>query len=191
MSHLLITAPTVEPVSVPEAAAHLRVTVNDEDPLVASLIQAARMHVEAYTGRALVTQTWELRLPDFPAYLELPRAPFASITSITYIDAASATQTLAESAYQVVTDSGPYCQPARVVPAYNQQWPAVRAQEDDLRVRYVAGYGVPRTVPAPLRAAMLLLVGHLYEHREAIITGTIVSELPTLKALLNPFVVYR
>lgn len=46
---------------------------------------------------------------------------------------------------------------------------------------------VPGPVPAPLRAAILLLVGDLYANREAGITGTIHVENPTVDRLMFPY----
>jgi hypothetical protein len=33
-------------------------------------------------------------------------------------------------------------------------------------------------VPANIRQGLLLLIGHFYEHREEVITGTIVARVP-------------
>ena len=42
--------------------------------------------------------------------------------------------------------------------------------------------------PDPILSGMLLLIGHLYENRQAVITGTIATELPmTVKSLWFPF----
>lgn len=46
---------------------------------------------------------------------------------------------------------------------------------------------VPGLTPAALRAAILLIVGDLYESAEANIVGTIVAENPTLQNLMSPF----
>jgi uncharacterized phiE125 gp8 family phage protein len=56
-------------------------------------------------------------------------------------------------------------------------------------VEYTAGYGdTAADVPAPLRQAMLLMIGHWYEHREAVITGSISTGLPlAARALLAPY----
>lgn len=43
------------------------------------------------------------------------------------------------------------------------------------------------SIPVPLRQAMLLLIGTLYEHRETVITGTIVSALPAYHTLIQPY----
>lgn len=183
-------APVLEPVDVAAAREHLRVDDTDDDIMIAGLITVARQHVEAVTGRALVTQTWELRLPDFQTVITLPKAPAQSVSSITYVDASGATQTLASTVYQVLLDGGPSAQSGRVIEAYGQVWPGSRGHAEDVRVRYVAGYGLPSAVPAPLRHAMLLLVGHLYENREASAPAAL-AQLPFgVSALLAPHTVY-
>jgi hypothetical protein len=58
MSALLLTAPAVEPLSLTEAKAFLRVEHNDDDELIAALAAGSRIHVETQTRRALITQRW-------------------------------------------------------------------------------------------------------------------------------------
>jgi len=77
----LISPPAVEPVTLDEAKAHLKVDTTDDDALIATLISAARAKAEWHTGRAFVTQGWTLWLDRWPAadcqYLpaEIPLAP--------------------------------------------------------------------------------------------------------------------
>lgn len=42
-------------------------------------------------------------------------------------------------------------------------------------------------VPAPVKAAILLILGDLFENREGVITGTIVAGNPSVNALLWPY----
>ena len=56
MPSLLLTAPAVEPVTLDEAKAFLRVETGDGDDVIAALAAGARIHVEAQTRRALITQ---------------------------------------------------------------------------------------------------------------------------------------
>lgn len=56
MPSILLTGPAVEPWSVEEAKSFLRAENNDDDAVIASLIAAARSHVEAMTRCALIAQ---------------------------------------------------------------------------------------------------------------------------------------
>ena len=183
-------APEVEPVTVPEGKTHCRVDHADEDTLIETLIQSARETCENRIHRSLITQTWRLTLDAFPRHLEpieLPMGPVQSVTSISYVDDDGATQTWASSDYRVDTDSIV----ARVTPVYNGSYPSTRDVTGAVTVTYVTGYGdAGSDVPAGIKAAMLLLVGHWYEHREQVVTGTIATVLPnTVDMLLSRYVV--
>lgn len=186
-SIVTITPPATEPVSVTEAMVHLRLDVPDAGPhpeqgLIETLIGAARDLVERSTGRALVTQTLEARWDAWEPELLLPRSPLQSVTSVTYVDEAGVTQTLAGAAYRADTAS----LVPRITPAYGESWPVARAVTGAIAVRFVAGYGAAAAVPATLRAAVLLLVSHLYENRNAV-TDRAMTEMPLgVAALLAP-----
>lgn len=180
--------PALDPISLAEAKAHLRVEIASDDALIAGLILSARQWVETYCRRALMTQTLDYKFGSWPACIVLPRPPHQSVTSVSYVDPAGATQTLSASLYQ--TDLSDASLAGRIMPAYGQSWPSLRLGVfNAVTVRYVAGYGSnPGDVPYPIRQAILLLVGHLYESREAINIGNIVNELPfSVRALLDPY----
>lgn len=189
-SAVLVTAPTVEPVSAAEAKAHLRVEHDLDDAYVAALVTAARRHAEALTWRAFVTQSWEVKLDRFPSRcargryepIKLPRGKVQSVTSIKYDDATGAERTLASSAY--VVDTAP--EPGLIWPAYATVWPETRDNPGAVRVRYVVGVE-PRDVAADVKHALLMLVADLYERRESEITGTIVTPVQlAARTLLDP-----
>lgn len=187
MGLVLVTPPDGEPLVPQEAIDHLRLEAStSEDALLAAWVTAAREVVEHRTQRSLLTQTWELTLEGFPCgrVIHLPRPPLKSVTSITYVDTAGASQTLATSAYQVDTTGIV----GRIRPAYATPWPPTRCQFNAVTIRFVAGYGDPAAVPAALKAAMQLLLANWYENREAVITGTIATQLPLgVEALLDPY----
>lgn len=57
-------------------------------------------------------------------------------------------------------------------------------------VRYRAGYAAD-AVPAPIRHAILLMVGHLYENRMAVTAATHMGAMPLgVDALLSPYRVW-
>ena len=53
----LSSGPAVEPVTLSEAKAHLRLETTAEDALVTSLIMTSRLHIEAALGLALTRRT--------------------------------------------------------------------------------------------------------------------------------------
>jgi len=84
MALALTSGPALEPVTVSEAKAHLRLEGSAEDILIGSLIVTSRLHVEAALGLALITQGWRLTLDRWPEAGEVrfPLRPIQSITSI-------------------------------------------------------------------------------------------------------------
>lgn len=186
----LITPATMRAVSIIEARSHCRASDAD-DAILDLYVDAAVQAVQDATGRALITETWRLSLPEFPCDdIILPRAPLLSVTEVRYwTDAAVPVDTvLAASVYQVIAPAGPTAPEGRVRLGPAQTWPATQPERADaVRVTFTAGYGVdPDLVPAPLRAAVLLLTGDLYENREAG-GAKALSENPTVQRLLSPY----
>lgn len=193
MTLVLITAPTVEPVTLAEAKLHSRIDVTDDDALVTAQIVAARMYCEQWTRLALVTQTWEAVLNDWPLGREyvLPLAPLASVVSVKYTNDAGVEATMAATDYLVDTAR----KPGRMVLRTAASWPSVTLQEaSGIKIRFTAGYGATAAaVPQPLRQGMLLLIGTWYENREAMafVVG-MPTEIPhTVQALWRPYQVAR
>ena len=193
MAFVLTTAPASEPISTAEAKTHLRVDISADDTFIDTLVKAARQYVEQYTRRALITQTWDLWVDDFPADDALPlgMAPLQSVTHVKYVDDTGATATMTATDY--VVDS--YNEPGKIVLKGSAAWPSATLQEvNGVNVRFVAGYGTASTsVPQPILHAMKLLIGHWYENREnVVITGAIPKNIPfAVEALLAPYRVYR
>jgi uncharacterized phiE125 gp8 family phage protein len=188
---IVITPPTVEPLSLTDAKLHLRVDTSAEDVLITSLIKACRYHLERQYGIALITQTLQLNLDFFPywwlwrggssnyynwwldqtRYTQLLlRPPVQSITSVTYTDPAGNPQTLDPATYVLDTNN----RPARLVPALNKQWPATAVGTINVAaVQFVAGYGAADTaVPDDIKAAIKLMLGALYANRESVVIDT-------------------
>jgi uncharacterized phiE125 gp8 family phage protein len=179
----LKTAPASEPITTAEAKKHLNVTTSDDDTYIDTLVTAARMHTENILRRALITQTWNLYLDAFKSPTELPKPPLVSVTSIKYIDTDGAEQTTATGVYTVDTDADP----GQVYLSYDQTWPDARTIDKAIDIEYVAGYGAAADVPTAIKHAILLLVGHLYEHRETVADFQIHDVPMGYDALLWPY----
>jgi len=189
LAPVLVTAPATTPVSLAEAKAHLRVTEADDDALIGSLVQAVTARLDGWSGilgRALVTQTWRQDYQEFPRgdVLRLPLHPVQSVTSVTYIDAAGATQTLSASLYRFAVDAlGP-----AIVLDDDAVWPVTDERPAAVSVMFVCGTA-PSQVPGAIKAAMLLMIGDLYRFTESAVSGS-VGEVPmpvSVQALLEPY----
>lgn len=181
----LVTAPAIEPVTLVQAKQQLRVEVDDDNALITALIKAAREHVETFTRRALIAQTWDLKLDVFPCdRVELPLAPVSAVSSIAYLDTAGVSQTWSSSYYRSVLFSGPKARRSYIEPAYGYTYPSTQAVSAAVSVRFVAGYGTDASsVPEALKAAVKLIVAHLYSNR-----GADAAPLPpAVDALLWPY----
>jgi uncharacterized phiE125 gp8 family phage protein len=178
----LVTAPVAEPITTAVAKLHCRVDHSTDDALIDTLCGAARDVFETGTRRKCITQTWDMKLDRFPCWDEpivLPFAPVASVTSVTYVDTNGDTQTWSSSYYTTDLPTGPQAMLGRIVPAYQQDYPQTRDVINAVTVRFVVGYGSAGTsVPAGMLAGMKLLIGHWYENRQSVITGTIATEIP-------------
>ncbi len=160
----VITAPTVEPITLTEAKAHCRVDITDDNDLITRLITAVREQAELLTERALAPTTFGLYLDAFPSEgIALPRPPYTSLTSIQYVDDDGATQTLASDQYAVDDKQ----EPSWVLPAYNVDWPDTRDEANAVRITYQAGY-IAADCPAPIKAWMLAAIAATYGQRELI-----------------------
>lgn len=183
-----IAPPGSEPISLAEAKAHLRVDIDDDDALITGLIVAAREQAEHRTGRALITQVWELALDDFPeAEIELPRVPASSIVSVKYMDTSNLEQIVSSGSYGLDN----YGIQHWIIPADGFSWPSTNGGANNVRVQFVAGYGVPSEVPESIKAWIKLAIGTWYDRRAA--AAELQSyELPQhfVDGLLDPYRTY-
>ena len=162
----LITAPTSEPITIDEVISHLRIDGSDEYGLIESYIKAARVYCEKWQNRAYIPQTWMLDLDDFPDedYINIPLPPLQSVSSVVYYDTDDNNYTLSTSEYLVDIDN----EPGRIYLNYSKTWPSITLRPANaVEITFIAGYGDADDVPQHIKQAILLLVGHMYENREA------------------------
>lgn len=162
-----------DPVNLGEAQNHCIAPHDEDSGLLYRMIGAATKLVEAQTSRQFIPATWTFYADCFEPEILLRVCPVQSIEAVRYVDPAGATQTLSPSAYQLDAVS----EPARLVPAYGYTWPQTREQINSVEVEFIAGYADGASVPDHAKHAILLLVGHWYENREAVLTGTVSKEI--------------
>lgn len=164
-----------------EAKAHLRLDSDDEQTFVEGLIAAATAWIDGpagWLGRALGEQTIEEKLDAFCSSIILSISPVLEITEVAYIDEDGDEQEVEDTVYGVLG--------REVFLRTDQSWPSpISGEPGAAIIRYTAGY---EEVPAAIKHAILLMVGNWFANREAVITGTISSELPlAVEALLQPY----
>ena len=158
----LITAPTVEPVTLSEVKAHCVISHDDDNALLAMMISAAREYGEALTGRSWAEKTLELILDGFPgtSIIELPMSPINPVTSVKNLDADGVEQTMPSADYVADIES----MVGRIVA---EEWPETKETVNAVRIRYTAGWSTA-TVPVTIKHWLLIRVATMYEHREAL-----------------------
>ena len=161
---VISTPPIVEPVSLDQVKAWLKVDWDTEDALIETLISAAREKCEQYTNRAFVSQgiTETFGVND---EITLARGEVISVDSVTVGVTALTTA-------DYTTDDHDY---GFTITLNN-------LPDDRVTVVYTAGYGTNASdVPRAIAAAIYLMVADMYDNR-----GDTVRRLPTASEnLLN------
>jgi uncharacterized phiE125 gp8 family phage protein len=201
-----LTQPAAEPVTLVQAKSHLRVDFSDDDDLIGTYISAARTLAEKMTRRAFFNRDVQLTLDHFPIAwsetlnpserhpaldwfnrfaIRLPKPSCVEVKSIKYQDGLGTQITLDPSSYVVDANS----EPARIVPVTTMAWPYPAIYTPgSIAAVYTAGtYGdgvEVNNTPANVVAAILLLLGHLYENRSATAEKTLATIPLAVESLL-------
>lgn len=173
MKYIIVAEPTTEPITIDEAKQFLRLLPDDtsEDDFISGLITAAREYCENFTGRALATQTIAMYLDEIPVSVEVPMPPLQSVDKIEVIDADKAVHELiADTDYMI--DSGEIS--SIIFTASAQEVAAHLYPINPVQITCTVGYDAD--IPVGIKQAIMLLVAHWYENREAVATNGEVGE---------------
>lgn len=153
-------------VSLAQAKAHLRVEHADDESLIETLIGVAQNVVEGYTGRFLQQVEGSFYFDDFHEFMNLHVGPNLALRNsnsaegVTYLDTAGR---------QIVVDLDKYVLEGKGYPARLRMLDTPSDVESDslnaVRVDVTVGH-TQADRPDALIAAMLLIIGHLYENRQ-------------------------
>jgi uncharacterized phiE125 gp8 family phage protein len=175
-----IGAVSAEPVTLATGKTQCRLTAVDTsfDDEITRLITVARDHVEKRTGMRYAERSITIECDSFSDFASrLPEAPLKTVTSVTYTDAEGASQTLADTIYQPAGNR--FSPTIELKP--DQSWPEVAPAS---RIELVATFG--GDVPPEVVQAMLMLIAHWFNVKEAVNVGNIVTEVPmAVDALLT------
>jgi uncharacterized phiE125 gp8 family phage protein len=186
-----LTLPAVEPVTLAEAKAHMRVETAADDALITALIVEAREWSEDFCNRAFITQTWQVSSTAVPgtSQIYLARPPLIDVASVIYLAPDGTQVTLDPSAYDVDNQH----EPGYVVPLWGTSWPAMQGGPKAIRVKYTAGYGdTADLVPQGIKQGIMARVAMNYEARGdiAVGAGAVAPVGPDPAAILQRFKSY-
>ncbi|WP_114390241.1 head-tail connector protein [Notoacmeibacter marinus] len=178
--------PEPEPISLADAKAHLRVDHDTEDELIAALIVMAREVTERRCSLVLGRQNWRLTC-DAVCTAEptlLPLQPVRAIDAVTVYDEFGVARALDVESYRLCGNRRPASVAFRTLPTAVDM-------ENGVEIDIAAGFDAD-DIPAPLRQAMMLLIGQGYETRG----GFSASEQPVAvpqgyEVLVQPFRLVR
>lgn len=220
MATQILQPPAQEPVVLSDAKAHMRVEITDDDALITALLLAAREHVEAVTGRKLITQKWRLYLdrftrddvtyvffnrlfvrsvydlnanhltPDTTRVIHVPLTPLVSVDAFNVIDANGVSAPFDPSNFTV----DEVMEPGRIALNENADWPYPMpdlAAINGVQIDVTCGYGADGSfVPERLKLAIKMLAAHWYENREDVSPLNLKTVPRAVDALLANFRVY-
>lgn len=163
---VLVTAPTILPVSVEDVKKALRIDSSDDDSTLENLVQGAVDHYEGWTGIlgiCLVEQEWRQRFDCFAPHMILPLGPVRSVSEVSWIDAAGNPSLISPVSYTLETDAGGRtC--VRIASAFTR--PSGLAESGAVSITYKAGWPVvdgKSTIPRDLWTAIIARVQIGYE----------------------------
>jgi uncharacterized phiE125 gp8 family phage protein len=181
MIPIFIEGPAVEPISLSEMKEYLRIDDDAQDELVAGLIKAARLMVEATSRRILIEQQWRVALDRWPkdGRVMLPVSPVMAVDGIKVFGVSGEEIEIPETSFAFDGMGDP---PSFTV----TDAPAPGKARNGITIDLRAGYGAaPDAVPATLKLAIKILVAHWFENRGDVVGEQIIP--PEAMALVVPF----
>jgi len=164
-----LEGPAVEPVSVNEARAYLRIEGTEEDAGLAAFLKVARELCEAFTGLVLIATRYAETTPlvamesggvpwSAGRCVRLSKGPLRQIMAATLVSRDGTRTPLGAQDYELGENARGQAQ---------LRMTFVPPAGASLEVDYWAGLGVDwNGVPEALRQGILRLAAHLYAHRD-------------------------
>lgn len=178
-------AATDRPVRSDEAAEWLRETDLTRLQLISDLIDSAIATLELEHWTQFCTATYDEYFDDWPACrFMLRKNPVITVSSVKYTDSSGVAQTVASTVWEQAVESGR----GIVRLKYDQSWPSGnRGHDDDIVIRYTAGYGLPAAVPAPIKHAIRLWLADSYDYCGSMVPLTLNNAPKTVESLMAAY----
>jgi len=130
MIPIFVDGPAVEPVSLPEMKAHLRLDDDGQDDLVSGLVRAARLMVEAASRRLLIEQGWRIVMDRWPrgGRVLLPLSPVLAVDGVRVRDAAGGATEIELASIELDAASDPPCLVVSGAPSRERRETASRSR---------------------------------------------------------------
>jgi uncharacterized phiE125 gp8 family phage protein len=152
------TPPDVTPISLEDVKAHLRITLSEDDALIAGLIRAATDMAEGFIGHPLIQRDCRDILPARGDWQKLAQGPVQSITLVEGVPAEGSIFALPLADYAMDIDAG------------GTGWVRVlnKGSAGRIRATYRAGIAAnPNAVPEAIRLGLLHMTAHLFANRDS------------------------
>lgn len=171
-----------EIIDLAAAKNHLKIDFTDDDTIIPGFIDSAIEEAENFTGTNIKAAKYTIKFNGWIQNMELKLSPVQSIESIKYYDDNDTIQILDAADYQLL-------QMDKLTTVINyhdaDDLPDVYEKAAAIEIKLTTGYAEGKT-PFSIKAAILLILGDLYENREDKPHG-----LPSRsKALLRPYRFY-
>lgn len=181
-AYQLVSSSDNNPVTLDEMKLHLRVDTDEENFLILSLMATAMKHAENYTWLTLTSSVYNVFYDsrEVEEFIYVNKCPVSAITSVNYRNSEGEYVAMSTDDYEVDTVS----QPVRIKITNK---PALGNYLNAWKVVFSCGYGQMEAVPDPIKSAIKLIVGHLYEHREDVTMSSNYTLENGAKFLLEPY----
>ena len=172
-------------VSTSDLKNHLRITFADDDNYIQDLEKAAVQRLEEFTNLFLLPTNCVQYGNTFNDLNILYKSPITpeSISKVYYFQ---------NDVWNIVTPSQvefvEKMKPARVYGTSTFSNPTTDDVFSAWKIQYTVGYLTSADIPNPIIQAIKIMVADMYENRQSVIVGKIVSEIPrTAQYLMNPY----
>jgi uncharacterized phiE125 gp8 family phage protein len=167
----LVIPAVADPITLEDAKTFCRIDGDVEDSLIVGMIKAATGITQNYAWMQWVTATYRTKIDRLEHEIFIWKNPVKTIQSVTYYDENNVLQTLSTSKYSFGLMNG--CGVIRI-----KEVPRTYDRVDCVSILFTCGYGNQIAVPAEVKSAMYLTIGHLYEHREDVNVGVTSQQMP-------------